>query len=254
MTVSDVFELRRQGKIEEAYEAIRPMYAVHKGRYTSLCMFWTASDIFILRLDQGRKDEAEKIYRALLRMLPNVQEIERQLEEERGYKNNDDSDSALSFMEFAKEQLEEANREEEENQAPSGVSEDGQRVTCLGAEPTPAHETHQGDINTANKEYVGAPTRQDDVSTTKDDNGAANVASPQAEGQDDGIIRPREGVNAIQRIILACLVSHPGYATSEISHSTGLQVSMVESNLDALVKKGLVEHRSTAKADGYFVL
>ena len=31
MTVKEVFELRKQGKIEEAYEAIRPMYAVHKG-------------------------------------------------------------------------------------------------------------------------------------------------------------------------------------------------------------------------------
>ena len=43
MTVKEVFELRKQGKIEEAYEAIRPMFAVHQGKYTTLCMFWTAS-------------------------------------------------------------------------------------------------------------------------------------------------------------------------------------------------------------------
>ena len=36
MTVKEVFELRKQGKIEEAYDAIRPMYAVHKGKYTTL--------------------------------------------------------------------------------------------------------------------------------------------------------------------------------------------------------------------------
>ena len=53
MTVKDVFELRRQGRIEEAYDAIRPMYAVHKGRYTTLCMFWTARDMFNLRLHEG---------------------------------------------------------------------------------------------------------------------------------------------------------------------------------------------------------
>lgn len=47
MTVKEVFDLRKQGKIEEAYEAIRPMYAVHQGKYTTLCMFWTASDITI---------------------------------------------------------------------------------------------------------------------------------------------------------------------------------------------------------------
>ena len=28
MTVQEIFELRRQGRVEEAYEAIRPMYAV----------------------------------------------------------------------------------------------------------------------------------------------------------------------------------------------------------------------------------
>ena len=43
MTVKEVFDLRKQGKIEEAYEAIRPMFAVHQGKYTTLCMFWTAS-------------------------------------------------------------------------------------------------------------------------------------------------------------------------------------------------------------------
>ena len=45
MTVKEVFELRKQGRIEEAYEAIKPMYAVHQGKYTTLCMFWTASNI-----------------------------------------------------------------------------------------------------------------------------------------------------------------------------------------------------------------
>ena len=97
MTVKEVFELRKQGKIEEAYEAIRPMYAVHKGKYTTLCMFWTASDILKKRLKelkelhaqggagadpaevrqraverQKRLDEAEKIFKALLKVLPNV--------------------------------------------------------------------------------------------------------------------------------------------------------------------------------------
>ncbi len=72
MTVKEIFELRRQGRIEEAYEAIRPMYAVHKGHYTSLCMFWTASDILKKHLKEGRTDEALKIFKALVRMLPNV--------------------------------------------------------------------------------------------------------------------------------------------------------------------------------------
>ena len=62
MTVNEVFDLRKQGKIEEAYEAIRPMYAVHQGKYTTLCMFWTASDILKKRIEEKRIEEAENIF------------------------------------------------------------------------------------------------------------------------------------------------------------------------------------------------
>lgn len=72
MEVRDVFELRRQGRIEEAYEAIRPMYAVHKGKYTTLCMFWVGNDILKKRLLEDRKEEAVKIFKALLRVAPNI--------------------------------------------------------------------------------------------------------------------------------------------------------------------------------------
>lgn len=60
MNVKDIFALRKQGKIEEAYEAIRPIYREHKGRFTTLCMFWVASDVFKLRLEQKRIEEALK--------------------------------------------------------------------------------------------------------------------------------------------------------------------------------------------------
>ncbi len=80
MTVRDVFELRRQGRIEEAYEAIRPLYVHDKGPYTSLAMFWTATDILRKRLNEGRIDEAGKIFAALKRMLPNVPDKEGMVE------------------------------------------------------------------------------------------------------------------------------------------------------------------------------
>jgi hypothetical protein len=70
MTVKEIFSLRKQGKIEEAYEAIRPMYRVHKGHYTSLCMYLCARDVFNIRLAEGRIDEASKIYQALQRLVP----------------------------------------------------------------------------------------------------------------------------------------------------------------------------------------
>lgn len=72
MEVRDIFELRRQGRIEEAYEAIRPMYAVHKGKYTTLCMFWTANDILKKRLLEDKHEEAVKIFKALLRVASNI--------------------------------------------------------------------------------------------------------------------------------------------------------------------------------------
>ena len=70
MTVKEIFDLRKQGRIEEAYEAIRPMYRVHKGHYTSLCMYLCARDVFNIRLAEGCIDEASKIYQALQRLVP----------------------------------------------------------------------------------------------------------------------------------------------------------------------------------------
>ena len=70
VTVKEVFDLRKQGRIEEAYEAIRPMYRVHKGHYTSLCMYLCARDVFNIRLAEGKIDEASKIYQALQRLVP----------------------------------------------------------------------------------------------------------------------------------------------------------------------------------------
>jgi hypothetical protein len=64
--------LRKQGKVEEAYEAIRPMYRVHKGYYTSLCMYLCASDVFRLRMAAGRIEEATKIYLALKKLLASL--------------------------------------------------------------------------------------------------------------------------------------------------------------------------------------
>lgn len=95
MTVKEIFDLRKQGRIEEAYEAIRPMYRVHKGYYTSLCMYHCAKDVFHLRLAEGRIDEASKIYQALERLVPFI----------------DDPDGRVTaFMQYASSRLESALR------------------------------------------------------------------------------------------------------------------------------------------------
>ena len=81
MTVKEIFDLRREGKVEEAYNAILPMYKVHHGKYTSLAMFWCAVDMMNLLLgkaiDQSEESlnalhEAEKIYLSLQRLAPKI--------------------------------------------------------------------------------------------------------------------------------------------------------------------------------------
>jgi len=101
MTTKEIFALRRQGKIEEAYEAIRSIYKEHKGRYTTLCMFWTASDVFKKRLAEGRIKEAEKIYFALKRLVPSIEEKDRLQESKRGKKK----DTVAGFMYYAEGRL-----------------------------------------------------------------------------------------------------------------------------------------------------
>lgn len=72
MTVRDVIELRRQGRTEEAYDAIRRIYASDKGESASATMFWTAVDVLKKRTDEGRLDEARKILMALERLASGV--------------------------------------------------------------------------------------------------------------------------------------------------------------------------------------
>ena len=81
MSVKEIFELRREGRIEEAYNAILPMYKVHHGKYTSLAMFWCAVDMMNLLLGKAVDSteeslaalaEAEKIYLSLQRLAPKI--------------------------------------------------------------------------------------------------------------------------------------------------------------------------------------
>lgn len=74
MEVRDIFALRKAGHIEEAYDLIRARYKVYHGHYTTLCMFWCASDMLQLHISKGEIDEAEKILRAMENMLPGMKD------------------------------------------------------------------------------------------------------------------------------------------------------------------------------------
>jgi uncharacterized protein (TIGR00252 family) len=68
MTAKEIFELRKQGRWEEAYEAARALYAEDKGLYACSAMFWTAIDMLRERANEDRIEEAHKIYLALQRL------------------------------------------------------------------------------------------------------------------------------------------------------------------------------------------
>ena len=72
MTAKEVFELRKQGHKEQAYEAARRLYAVDKSPYASSAMFWTAVDKLRMLVDDGCLDDARKVFLALERLLPSV--------------------------------------------------------------------------------------------------------------------------------------------------------------------------------------
>jgi Holliday junction resolvase-like predicted endonuclease len=76
MTTKEIFELRRQGLTEQAYEAARQMYAVDKCPQASSAMFWTAADMLKASVEEGHIEEATKILLALERLLPNVPDEE----------------------------------------------------------------------------------------------------------------------------------------------------------------------------------
>lgn len=52
--IFDIFELRKSGKFETAYNAARENFAHHRGHYTNLCMFWTALDFARVLMESGR--------------------------------------------------------------------------------------------------------------------------------------------------------------------------------------------------------
>ena len=215
MTVKEIFELRKAGCIEEAYESIRSMYATHKGCYTTLCMFWTASDVFKLRMDEGCTDEAEKICLALQRILPRVQEIERQLEDERGITGETTpSGSAQFFVDYALKRLEKVHEEEEKKTEPVAVAD------------SPALEEKENEEGVVDEGE--APQRVIDVHIIPD-------------------------FTPMQRIILGFIAANPCNELPSISYGLGIPAKMVESHLSALLDRGLIEHRDSKKDGGYHV-
>lgn len=280
MTVKDIFDLRKQGRIEEAYDAIRPMYAVHKGRYTTLCMFWTAADVFKLRLEQERTEEAEKILEALKRMQPRVEAITKELDSEYAapakselklpweHDEKDEGESAAErFIQYATRRLEEKQKSEakstdpnpdlnpnpkpKHNPNPNSKDNNLQDPKDLAKQEKETPSQESSDTNKKSTRSIDPNPKQSPKENNLQDlkDLAKQEKEPQASyltvSLEDGIIRPIEGINAPQRVVLACLVAHPGYSIQQIADSTGLPASSVERHIEVLVARDLVEQRDS---------
>ena len=232
MTVKEIFALRKQGKVEEAYEAIRPIYKEHKGRFTTLCMFWTACDVFKLRLEQKRVDEAVKIYEALRRLLPRIEEIE--ASDDQAASKREESPAGFGNPE-ATEQAHQEVKAHHKGQA---------RGFIKFAEGRLIKESER-----FRKRYFAIRDRK--KRTQAAENEGLNI--PSVNPSEDPII-PSDPLNEGQQAVLDCIKAHPGLKVPGIETETGIPAKSIERHIKVLIACNLIEHRGSKKTGGYHAL
>ena len=229
MTVKEIFELRKQGRIEEAYEAIRPIYATHKGRYTTLCMMWVGADMFKLRIEQGRVDEAEKIYLALQRLIPSIED--------------DNERSAAGFMRLAESKLIKASEKfrkryfaiKRKKDVPQKEKNVPEQVLEEKDVPQISQKPQKGAIPVASEEIKISAISAISAGQNKESAG-------------------QNKVSAGQNKVLECIRVNPGLRVPRISEGLNIPSKSIERHVKALIALGLIEHRGSKKTGGYFAL
>ena len=246
MTVKDIFALRKQGKIEEAYEAIRPIYREHKGRFTTLCMFWTASDVFKLRLEQGRVEEAEKIYKAMLRIQPSVDDYE-QADQREQTQPEAKKHSASKFMHYAEGRLIKASEKFRKRYFAIKKRKGQKLSTPPLAPPLIGAGNSEGDAH----DPFGARTQDPNV------NEGINIPS---DNPSESLNPCNSGdscspsLSAGQQAVLDCIRVHPGLKVPGIEAETGIPAKSIERHIKVLIERRLIEHRGSKKTGGYHAL
>lgn len=229
MDVKDIFALRKQGKIEEAYEAIRPIYREHKGRFTTLCMFWVASDVFKLRLEQGRVEEAEKIYKALQRLIPSIED--------------DEKHSAAGFMHYAEGRLIHAS--EKFRKRYFAIRDKKKRVDIPS--DNPSKDLNPCDPNNPCSQEVErfSDRFSSDFEAQRPTNAPCIIAVPRLTGASK---------SAGQTKVLNCIKANEGINVPGIEAETGIPAKSIERHIKVLIERRLIEHRGSKKTGGYHAL
>lgn len=256
MTVKDIFALRKQGKIEEAYEAIRPIYREHKGRFTTLCMFWVASDVFKLRLEQKRVEEAVKIYEALKRLLPRIEEIEEsddkthqedkaasKREESQAKEQTHHKGQARGFMKFAEGRLiKESERFRKRYFAIRDRKKRTQTVENEGIYIPSDNPSEEPIIPSELLDVV--PTVHPVIPSALELGSLATNGTQEVE----------ESLSKGQQAVLACIKAHPGLKVPGLEAETGIPAKSIERHIKVLIERNLIEHRGSKKTGGYHTL
>ncbi len=254
INVKEIFALRKQGKIEEAYEAIRPIYKEHKGKFTTLCMFWVASDVFKLRLEQGRVEEAEKIYRAMLRLLPFIED------DDKAASKREQSDACISsveceqarpevkhsaagFMRYAEGRLIKAS--EKFRKRYFAIRDKKKRVDIPS--DNPSKDINPCDPNNPCSQEVErfSDRFSSDFEAQRPTNAPCIIAVPRLTGASK---------SAGQTKVLACIKAHPGLKVPGLEAETGIPAKSIERYIKVLIERNLIEHRGSKKTGGYHAL
>lgn len=77
-TIYEIFELRKEGYLKEAYFAAKQMYSEHAGHYTTLCMFWTAVDYANELANNGNTVRARVVLNDAIAVYPKIQDVNRE--------------------------------------------------------------------------------------------------------------------------------------------------------------------------------
>ena len=183
-------------------------------------MFWTARDIFNLRIQQGRIEEAAKIYKALQRVLPNI---------------TDRDGRAAAFMQFAAHRLSATVPASSPSLAPAG-SPSAPVLSGFPAAAVPAGSPSASVLSGSPAATVPA---------------GFPAVPPASSVLSDSVA---EGLNRGQQAVLDCITANPGYNIPKIETATGIPYKSIERHVSALIAKQLIEHRGSKKTGGYYTI
>ena len=185
---------------------------------------WVGADMFKLRLEQGRVDEAEKIYLALQRLIPSI--------------DDDNIKSATGFMHNAEGRLIKVSEKFRKRYFAIKRKKDVPQIS---------QKPQKGTIPVASEDIKISAISAISAGQNKESAGQKDESVPSV-----GSVRPN--VSAGQNKVLDYIRENPGLRVPMISEGLNIPSKSIERHVKALIALGLIEHRGSKKTGGYFAL